>query len=125
MALRMGGAKAKAITPAEKLRASESRIASHKDTQPASFALNVGGIDSVDVLLDQFLNCMSDLLDESMAAIAVKLEMMKQVCSDLDRTVHALETENKQLKSTVNRPSERKSADLGAQSSEGTAQPED
>ena len=44
---------------------------------------------------------MADFLDERMSAIVVEVEMVKQVCSDLDRRVQDLEQENRQLRSAV------------------------
>ena len=90
------GAKSKAGTPPDKLRASGLRT-SNRPTD-----VNVEGIVSIDALISQFRDCMADLLDERMSAIVVEVEMAKQVCSDLDRRVQDLEQENRQLRSAVN-----------------------
>ena len=89
------GAKSKAGTPPDKLRASGLRT-SNRPTD-----VNVEGIVSINALISQFRDCMADLLDERMSAIVVEVEMAKQVCSDLDRRVQDLEQENRQLRSAV------------------------
>ena len=84
----------KAGTPPDKLRSPGSRMASHQDRSLGrSTNVNVEGIVSIDALISQFRECMSELLDERMAAIIVEVEMVKQACSDLDRRVEALEKE--------------------------------
>lgn len=59
------------------------------------------GIVSLDVLVERFRNAMSELLSEKVAAIVAEIQEVKLACSDLDRRVEAVESENRTLKRTV------------------------
>ena len=80
--------------PLERLHSTASRL----DTGDPTTGLLVDGIICADLLINQFRNTMSDLLQEKLAAISRELDTIKFSCYDLDKRVESLEHKNRSLR---------------------------
>ena len=94
------GGKSKGTTPPDKLRVALSRMTPTTGTTISTTPCP-DGIVSVDLLIDKFRNITSDLLNERVDAIVGEIESVRHACLDLDVRVSVLETENRNLKTTV------------------------